>query len=535
MLILLSAAVAFEAWTLGPTVDEPSHILSSWLWWHGRDRLYPRDVPPLIKIVGGSAIATLALPVPPDLGKPGDTRQEWVEAANLFGKLPARELQSFLFRARMPFVIFPLLATFVLWHWARERFGAFTALGVATLWAVCPTALGHSALFKNDIAAAATYLLFWYTVSQFWRKPGLLTAGAVGCTASLAILSKLSMLFVPAAAPLLLCARAITLRRFGASLVWPLVSLATVWGITAAAWQFDMHRATAADIAMLAADHDVPRWFSTAVQAVRVVPVPEAAWTGVISLIKADSHPVPVYMLGQLYPEGNQFYFLIATALKMSAPALLLFVIGLLAGPRRLQPADLFWLLPGLLYFWLASLSSLHLGVRLVMPALAFFILTAGAAMERIGRRWTAVALLIAIVLSARVYPYGIAYFNPWAGKPENALQYLADSNIDWGQSLSEVGRYARSHNIEKLHLAYFGFDKAERYFDPGQIVPLAAPWDGKSEVERLVPEKGWYAISATLLPGHLFFPRYRDYFAEFLRRKPEAVAGGSIFIYRID
>ena len=107
LLILLFAAVAFEAWKLGPTVDEPSHILSSWLWWHGRDRLYPRDVPPLIKIVGGSAIANLPLPLAPDLGKPGDTRQEWVEAAALFGKLPARDLQSFLFRARLPPIVRP--------------------------------------------------------------------------------------------------------------------------------------------------------------------------------------------------------------------------------------------------------------------------------------------------------------------------------------------------------------------------------------------------------------------------------------------
>ncbi len=530
LLILLFAAVAFEAWTLGPTADEPSHILSSWLWWHGRDRLYPRDVPPLIKIVGGSAIASTPLPLPPDLGKPGDTRSEWAEAAGLFGRIPPGDLQRFLFRARLPLAVFPLLATFVLWLWTRERFGARAAFTVALLWACCPTALGHSGLFKNDLAATATYVLFGYAAWRFWKRPGLLPALLVGVTAALAVLTKFSLLFLLGVAPVVLAARALMLCRFGAAFAWPVAAMACVWMIAAAAWQFEMRPPGPVT------DPDLPGWFRPpASAALRIIPVPEAAWTGVVSLLKADAHPVPVYMLGQVYPEGNRAYFVVATLLKMSAPVLLLFFAGLYGGVRRFEAADLFWLIPGFVYFGLASLSSLHLGVRLVMPAWAYFFLIAGAAISLMRTRWVAVALASAVALSASVYPYGIAYFNPWAGSPKNRLQYLADSNVDWGQSLSEVGRYARKHRIDRVHLAYFGFDRWERYFAPGQVLPVPVPWDGKSTVEVLQPDKGWYAISATLLPGQLLQPRYRDYFAEFRRRRPVAVAGGSMFIYRID
>jgi hypothetical protein len=54
-------------------------------------------------------------------------------------------------------------------------------------------------------------------------------------------------------------------------------------------------------------------------------------------------------------------------------------------------------------------------------------------------------------------------------------------------------------------------------------------------EGDKLAPEPGYYAISATLLTGQFFSERYRDYFHEFRTRKPIAKAGYSIFVYRID
>ncbi|MDP2996932.1 MAG: hypothetical protein Q8N47_05545, partial [Bryobacterales bacterium] len=47
------AALVYLAWHTGVTVDEPSHQESSYFYWHGKDELKPRDMPPLIKIVGG--------------------------------------------------------------------------------------------------------------------------------------------------------------------------------------------------------------------------------------------------------------------------------------------------------------------------------------------------------------------------------------------------------------------------------------------------------------------------------------------------
>jgi len=227
----------------------------------------------------------------------------------------------------------------------------------------------------------------------------------------------------------------------------------------------------------------------------------------------------------------------------MAFPSLLLVFGGaviLILNPGRVPRkfADLFWILPGFLYFGLASFSSLHLGVRLVMPAWAFFFLIAGASIQWLLRRTSGRPILASafaslFLISAAWFPWGLTFFNPFVGGTPQALRYLADSNVDWGQSLGPAIRYA--HRIPLIRVAYFGFDKLDRYCKPGQCINVPIPWGQDAPVERYIPEPGWYAVSANLLPGHYFLPKYRDYFIEFHSRKPIAVAGGSMFIYHID
>ena len=120
VLLVASVALGYQAWFLSVTADEPSHMLSSYLYWRGRDTLYPRDMPPMIKLVGGWPTRFMKLPIDTDLGKPGDKRTEWNEAASLMNRLPAEKLQRFLFWTRLPLIIFPLLTGALLWWWGRE-------------------------------------------------------------------------------------------------------------------------------------------------------------------------------------------------------------------------------------------------------------------------------------------------------------------------------------------------------------------------------------------------------------------------------
>lgn len=541
ILLVLLGLLVREAWVLGITVDEPSHLLSSLLWWKGRDRLYPRDVPPLMKFTGGWPGVLMKAKVADDLGRPGDKRLEWREAASFIATMPENQVQRYVFLSRLPLLVFPMLTVFVLWHWGRRLFGPVAGLAVAGLTSLSPTFLGHGALFKNDIAASCTYLLFWYAAWCFWRNPVLRRALLLAGAAALAMMSKMSMLFLlPVAVVILAVAgfRTGGVRR-AATLVF--AGLLLIYAVAAAAWQFEMHRATSEELRQLASDRYIPRWFTALAGLVQVIPVPEGAWAGVISLFRSAGAPVPVYMVGQIYPEGHRAYFLAATLLKLSIPTQILLVLSVaVLAKRRREVHDVFWLIPGFLYFALASLSSLQLGVRLVLPAWIFFFLLCGAGFEWLLRtlpgKAAAAALVVSLaVASASVYPYGISYFNRFVGGPRNALRYLADSNIDWGQALPEVGAFVRKEKIDRIAVAAFTGDQVWRHFRHGQMQMLPLPWSAKSAPPQASTARGWYAISATLLPGHLFEPAQRQHFAAFLRRRPVAILGGSMFVYFVE
>jgi hypothetical protein len=266
---------------------------------------------------------------------------------------------------------------------------------------------------------------------------------------------------------------------------------------------------------------------------------------GVLSLVESNARGTGVYLLGDVYPQGHPLYFLVAIATKVPLPLLILATtsLTLLAldwrrGSRGFS--DLLWLAPALLYFGLASLSSLQLGVRLILPSLAFLALGCGRALELLlARRRASVAAAVLLawlcVRTVWQYPNYIAHFNSLAGGADSGIRYLSDSNLDWGQDLPALAAYLQTHPIGKVRLAYFGSDNPDAHLPEDRFERIAPPWSEDLVAGlRIVPEPGYYAISATLLTGQLFEPRFRDYFQIFRDRKPMAKAGYSIFLYKV-
>ena len=75
-------------------------------------------------------------------------------------------------------------------------------------------------------------------------------------------------------------------------------------------------------------------------------------------------------------------------------------------------------------------------------------------------------------------YPHGIAFFNLFAGGPNNGLRYLADSNLDWGQDLPAFRAWVTRNNGRGLRLAYFGADTPWRHFTGKESVSTPPPWN---------------------------------------------------------
>lgn len=251
-------------------------------------------------------------------------------------------------------------------------------------------------------------------------------------------------------------------------------------------------------------------------------------------------------MLGHKIEYSAPWYFPLCWAVKFPVALQVLAAAGLVALVLRVAGghagvSDAFVWFPPALIMALAVWSHIHMGFRHVMPVIPFLILGGGFALERwrrrpAGRLIVAAGMIWLAAATAYIYPQGISYFNEWVKGPQNGWKYLADSNLDWGQNLPELGEYMARQRVQKLNIYYFGSDVLRHYIPEEKLAPQVAPWGREWEKEkRLDPAPGVYAISVNTLLGYFFSPAYQDYFAYFKARRPDARAGHSIFIYHVN
>ncbi|MGB9605585.1 MAG: hypothetical protein ACPL88_06880, partial [Bryobacteraceae bacterium] len=181
------------------------------LYWKGADRLQPPDLAPGIKIAGGWVPRLLHVPVPRD--HPAWQQQDgWMLSVILMDRLRGRQIEQIFSLSRLPLMIFPLLTLCLIWRWGTQLYERPVGLLLALLFAVEPTALGHGALFKNDLAATFGYLWFWYRAWYYWRAPTPRNAAWLGGALLAALLAKLSMVILLPIAPLVVILRSLSRR-----------------------------------------------------------------------------------------------------------------------------------------------------------------------------------------------------------------------------------------------------------------------------------------------------------------------------------
>ena len=537
LLAVTATALVYQAWHLGMTADEPSHFAAAYQYWLGNDVLRPSDTPPLTRIISGWVPRLLAAPLRRDTDgwRRRDAYQIGAETLSALDPAPARRL---LFLTRLPFLVFPLGIVFLVWHWGRTLFGPWVSLVLAAAAALEPTILGHGAIVKSDVAATFGALLFAWSAWRYWQAPAPRRLPAVLSALVVAVLAKFTLLPLAAFALILVLARG---PRWAALLV-PL----TVYLAILAAYQFRAVPVEQEDLKDLVYA-GVPERVLPLVSAAARIPWPKQFVRGLLFIGGSMHHEgFPGYMLGRKIIGGEPLYFPLAWAVKFPIPLQILTLAGLAALAVRLvrrqfRSADLFLWGSASWFFVTAVISNFHIGFRHVMPALPFFILGGGLALERwaagrTGRRLALLLLLWLAVSSLRVYPQGISYFNEWIGGAENGWKYLADSNLDWGQNLPELADYVHRHHIDRINLYLFGLDDPGHYFAPKTYFPQ--PWPEPPRIppgSRLTPAPGIYAVSFNAMAGFLAQDGYQDYLACFRTRRPVGRAGYSIFIYEVE
>ena len=177
------------------------------------------------------------------------------------------------------------------------------------------------------------------------------------------------------------------------------------------------------------------------------------------------------------------------------------------------------------------GLTVLGLGVRYVLLVYPLAALALGVCARAAPRRLVTGLVLVALE-SLAAHPHELAFFNRLAGGPGGGADYLAESNLDWGQDLKELAKWQQQNPSRKLYLSYFGVADPQYYGVRATHLPGGYIFASTPPQNPVAGEPAVIAVSATNLQGIYYSPTNRDRMKFLQSRKPIAVLGGSFYLF---
>ncbi|MBI4743233.1 MAG: glycosyltransferase family 39 protein [Actinobacteria bacterium] len=485
-----------------------------------------------------------------------------------------------VFWSRIPIVLLSMLLAFFVFKWAEELYGFWGGFLALFLFSFEPNILAHSRLSTSDLGVAVFIFIAIYRFLKFVKNPTKLNLIWAGITFGLAQASKFSApLIIPIYLLLIIVLTINSDYEFVSPVKIPkkfkgkslkfyllfvnfiiilflsyLVIFVSYGGKVGPIYSLKAH----------GGEHPwfvakvIPQKFETVRKAVYYVleeiPVPANEWfRGLLRQFEHSRFGQPGYLMGKSSETGWWYYYIFAFLIK--TPIALLILIGvslvsvLKARTPKYPPS-----IPPLTRGDIGELAPLSRGETegskevsqfppltkggeggfldkrldfyfIIIP-IAFFILISFFNKIAIGLRYLLPMYPFLFVLAASVVKIKInAYFNEFAGGPENGYKYLVDSNLDWGQDLKGLREYQVKNKLGKIKLSYFGTANPDYY--KLNYVLLDNDKEGHSY------SSGIYAISATNFTNALVNDKERFSWIK-KKYKPVVKIGYSIFVYDI-
>jgi 4-amino-4-deoxy-L-arabinose transferase-like glycosyltransferase len=537
--LLVAALALFAAQLLiaspqkSAAFDEQYHLAAGYSYLRTGDFRLATTHPPLMGLLGALALAGRSDIVLP-LDHPSWAAGDRFLFSDVFLWEANPDPQGMLVAARIPIMVVGLLLVVGLFLWARQMIGVTAGWVVLALAVFDPNLLGNARVVTTDLGLTCFFLLAIWRLWRWLEQPTIVNLLAAGLCAGLAISAKYTGLFVgPAILLVMLLYRKShpgdTLsRRLPGLAGMGLVALAVVWAL----YRFDWGTMRDGPLSLpLPAPFYWQQLYNTFF---RIVDLQGARYD---------------FFWGEASNRGWWYYFPVALAVKTPLPLLLLSGVGLVVAVRRSgwRRSSVLWM-PPLLFLLLGLSGILTIGYRHILPVVPFLILMAGYTapfvvdLAQPGVRRLAVAGLVLVLGwhlagSLRLFPHQEAFFNELAGDWYNWSNLLVDSNLDWGQDLPALRQVMEEEGIEEVNLAYFGKAAPEVYgvrYRPLYGYLRFVEGIELSAYNPYTPEPGWYAISATSLRLGLHQADTIDLYRYFRRRRPDARAGYSIYLYRL-
>ncbi len=457
--------------------------------------------------------------------------------------------QTVTFWPRVMMIPITLALGMLIFVFARKLFGETAALIAVALYVLEPTVLAHGRIVHTDVPAALAYLLFFFALHKYSEAPGKKRALILGLVCALALLTKFSMLvLLPVLAIYFLARLFINWRDrkqrtqilFHSALITEVVLL-----LINAAYYFQRPALEASDVRWVAMKSPALLGFVTTFVRLASYLVPTYYLFGVYNIELHNHFGHATSLLGQYNDRGWWYYFPVAFALKTTIPFLLLAIAGLGWSVWRFVKRDwrfLWVVLPVGVYLAISLTSHINIGIRHFLPVYPFLFIAGGALLGQVLQARRAVGIAVLIILfgwmgfeAIRTFPNYTPYMNQLASSHPH-WYYLSDSNVEWGDDVNALADYLKARGETKVTAALSaGWSTLGRYgVDYLDMVSL--PPDK-------TPETRYVAIGASFLNGSLipgdenvigrrYFER-TNLFARYRNRKPEAVFGGSIYLFR--
>ncbi len=580
ILVAVFMAQSFFASRLkSPVFDEPPHIASGLSYlethvFHGN-----LQHPPLLKEISAVFLSLAGIHWPKEPladalihGGPGSEGLEWRIGYDIITKKGANRV---MFWARMPFILLGGLLGFLIYWWGRELVGPGAALAALFFYTFDPTVIAHSGWVTTDVGITVFAIVFLFALWRYIERPDWRRTVFAGLALGAVLGAKFSaVFFLPIAVMLLAAAARWPLKQAEEEKAevpaQPRITKAApnspcpcgsgkkykkchgAEGPATTAHQ-GVHRALVRKNLITYAIAFAVMFAVAAVfiEALYFFPSDPLLYIKGLRKVNAD-HLVgyPVYLHGQVAEPRFYSYFLETWLVKEPLVAIGLALAGLFLLLRdRSVPVlkKAFLLLTPVVFFLATTFLADNMGVRYLIPILPFSYLLGGLALTKVlaqpkwGRYAAAAACLWAVIAAVGIFPDHLSYFNEAAcllespgqigmdGGSRCGIEWLDDSNIDWGQGLKELRLWMNAHgNGRTLRLAYFGSYPPNGYGLKYENL----------DVQALLPEPapGLYAVSAHFVARvPVLGATLAGGAGEWLRRiQPVAVVNHAFYIYDV-
>lgn len=525
MVSALCLAVAAQAWmslrTKSLTFDELTYIPAGYTYVVAGDYRLNPEHPPLAKLLAGVAL----LPVAPRLDLAHESwrsADQWAFGEHFFETAGA-DTTRLVSVARIPGVLLMMALVVVAYLMARRLYGPPAGLLAAWLCAFSPNLLAHGRLATTDFGQALFVLATAYAFLRFVRLPSIPRGLVAGMVLGLALLTKYSAVMLLGLTGVWALEAALT-RRPGDLTGWSLGGrLSEGFGRGALLFGTGLAGVVVVGLFVVSLAYGTPG-------------DPIAFGRNLGTLYTNVHLGLPTYFAGRFHEGGLPYYFVAAFLLKTPVAFLALLAVRIVDQARRREvdrTEVLYLLLPAVLWVVVMTVSALQFGVRYILPAYPLlFVYAAGitsSPLFRDARGSVAVVLLAGFFAasSLKAFPHYIPYFNLLAGGPSHGIEWLDDSNVDWGQDLPLLAEWLEGHDIHDATIVPMALYDPALYGVEGRVV---APEVVLPLLASRQPPPGVYAVSAHLLTrvrwgGEPEVDPLRDL-------SPAAVLGYSIYVF---